>query len=96
MRTAVLLLLLLAAPAAHAQEPAAPAAQGPVRAEPSPLRPSAPEIPRLEHERQISAAATRAMGTTREAEPSGRDFLYQILLTAVSALVTALVWKAVF
>jgi len=51
MRTAVMLLLLLAAPVA----------QGPVRS-----------------------------------EPSGPDFMYQILLTAVNALVTALVWKAVF
>jgi hypothetical protein len=30
------------------------------------------------------------------AQPSVRNFLYQILITAVSALVTALIWKAVF
>lgn len=30
------------------------------------------------------------------AQPSMRNFLYQILITAVSALVTALIWKAVF
>lgn len=96
MRIAVLLLLLLAAPAAHAQEATAPAAQGPMRAEPSPPRQPAPEIPALPHERQSSVAASREVQTAVKAEPSGRDFMYQILMTAVSALVTALVWKAVF
>lgn len=94
MRIAVLLLLLLAAPAAHAQEAAA-APTGPLRAEPSPARQSTPEIPRLSGERQISVAASRESRAAK-AEPSGRDFMYQILMTAVSALVTALVWKAVF
>lgn len=29
------------------------------------------------------------------AQPSARQFLYHVLLTAVSALVTALIWKAI-
>jgi hypothetical protein len=94
MRIAVLLLLLLAAPSAHAQEAAAPAAGGPLRAEPSP--PRTVEIPALPGERQSSVAAAPEAQKAVKAEPSGRDFMYQILMTAVSALVTALVWKAVF
>lgn len=96
MRIAVLLLLLLAAPAAHAQEAAAPAPSGPLRAEPSPVRQPAVEIPALPGERQSSVAASRESQTAANAEPSGRDFMYQILMTAVSALITALIWKAVF
>ncbi len=94
MRMPVLLLLLLAAPAAHAQEAAAPTAHGPLRAEPSPLRTA--EIPALPGERQSSEAAAPVARAAVKAEPSGREFIYQILMTAVSALVTALVWKAVF
>lgn len=94
MRIAVLLLLLLAAPATHAQEAAAPAANGPLRAEPSPLR--TVETPALPGERQSAVTAAPEARATVKAEPSGRDFMYQILMTAVSALVTALVWKAVF
>jgi hypothetical protein len=97
MRIAVLLLLLLAAPAAHAQEAAAPAAQGlPLRTAPSPLRQAAIEIPALPGERQASEATSREAARSVKAEPSGRDFMYQILMTAVSALITALIWKAVF
>jgi hypothetical protein len=94
MRIPFLLLLLLAAPAAHAQEATAPAAQGPLRAEP--LRQSTVEIPALPGERQPAEATARDTRTAVKAEPSGRDFMYQILMTAVSALVTALIWKAVF
>lgn len=42
---------------------------------------------RAEAERSASAAA---------AQPTMRGFLYQVFLTAVTALVTALIWKAVF
>jgi hypothetical protein len=96
MRIAVLLLLLLAAPAAHAQEAAAPAAQGPLRTAPSPLRQATIEIPALPGERQASEGTSREAARSVKAEPSGRDFMYQILMTAVSALITALIWKAVF
>lgn len=34
-------------------------------------------------------------GASRMARQSARSFLYQVLLAAVTALVTALVWKAV-
>lgn len=95
MRSAVLLLILLAAPGADAQEVAATAANAPFRAEPSPLRQLSIKIPALPGERQSLAEAARQAPAVK-AEPSGRDFMYQILMTAVSALVTALVWKAVF
>ena len=96
MRATLLLVLLLAAPAAaHAQDTESPAEapRGPLRSETSAPRLASvkPQLPAL---REHSASAR--LGETARAEPSGRDFLYQIVLTAVSALVTALVWKAVF
>lgn len=35
-------------------------------------------------------------GDIAAAQPTVRGFLYQVFLTAVTALVTALVWRAVF
>lgn len=42
------------------------------------------------------AASAKASAETAAAQPSMRNFLYQVFLAAVTALVTALIWKAVF
>lgn len=42
------------------------------------------------------AVSRYSSGSTAAAQPTMRNFLYQVFLAAVTALVTALVWKAVF
>lgn len=103
----VLLLLLVSAPAAWAQ---APAAGDDVVGKP---RASQLEERRISDEEarrlvlaplaagrpapRVEAALVRRQQATTDAESLGRgeDFLWQVLLTAVTALITALIWKAV-
>ena len=42
------------------------------------------------------ARAETADAATAAAQPSAGNFLYQVLLAAVTALITALIWRAVF
>ena len=90
--TPMLLLLLLCAVPAVAQE-RAPAEAGAVQptAALSAVRPLPPEL-RVAAPARVQNAATT--GAAAAAQPSVENFLYQVLLAAVTALVTALVWRA--
>lgn len=94
------LLLLLLVPVSVALGPERPDSTFPI---PSPSA----EGPRVHTVREppvlleVAPARDAARVSNREessavAQPSTRHFLYQVLLAAVSALVTALIWKAVF
>lgn len=94
------MLLLLMAPAPLWSQAADP--------DPAPVTAAVPEQqePRLVEGAELStptslhAAPVRAEeekpASEAAAQPTMRGFLYQVFLTAVTALITALIWKAVF
>lgn len=98
MRVLILLLLIPSAGWTQARpepevtsEPAAVQAQA---AQPDTVRSGSAMQPVS----TVAAAAERKRdaAAAEVAQPTMRNFLYQILLTAVTALITALIWKAVF
>jgi hypothetical protein len=95
--TAVLLLQFGLAPSLMGQR-AVPPENTPAVLAPPTLPGSSP-VQTLESESHSGAAERRLDSTlsteSEAAAPSGRDFAYQVLLIVVSAVVTALVWKAI-
>lgn len=99
MRVLMLLLLVLSAPLAG-QEPE-PLAVAEESASLEPEAPPATEIamPRTAEpsgETTPAPSIVESSTAAAAAQPTMRNFLYQIFLTAVTALITALIWKAVF
>ncbi len=97
MPVLLFLLLLAGAPVASQTPPrnAAGASGAPVAATASAPEDVAPAstgaMLRLER-----AEAARASDAGTAAQPTVQGFLYHVFLTAVTALVTALIWRAVF
>ncbi|HEU0012310.1 MAG TPA: hypothetical protein VFQ45_01430 [Longimicrobium sp.] len=85
MRTMILVLLLAAAVPARAQENARTETAA-TSAAAGPYRWARPAVA-VEHAEADAAEAA--------AQDRTNDFLYHVLLTAVSALITALIWRAV-
>lgn len=93
----LLLLLLLAASSAQGQlPPAAPQAAPLVSGQLAGDTASAEAAAELFRQHRRPALDRDGAAAAEAVQPSMRNFLYQILITAVSALVTALIWKAVF
>lgn len=106
MRTLLLLLLLVSAPAAQAQAPRGDDAAAQTRAAEIEEKRISDEEARRIVLAPLAAGRTasrdevavvrreRAIVET-EIQDRSQDFLWHVLLTAVSALITALIWKAI-
>lgn len=97
MRLLMLLLLVVAAPLAG-QEPGPPAvAEEPDVLEPEPVKENPMQrTVEVSDETRLAPSIIESDSEAAAAQPTMRNFLYQVLLAAVTALITALVWKAVF
>jgi hypothetical protein len=93
MRVLLISLLLCASPAWGQSMPIMVPPGQPVPA-PPPTEPGAGDLAPAGEEPRLHAAEERAAAVA--AQPTAQGFLYQVLLAAVTALVTALIWKAVF
>lgn len=91
MRLIFLITTFLVAAPAHTQSspgdgpPPAPVVESGERSGDDSASDSRPEVTR-----------STAVAETAARQPTVRGFLYQVLLAATTALVTALIWKAVF
>jgi hypothetical protein len=87
----LLCALVLCAPPARAQQAQADPAFAVEAARPAAWLAVSPLPPELE-----PRWAREALEGESEAQPSVGNFLYQLLLAAATALVTALIWRVVF
>ena len=66
----------------------------PTTPDPAPVKPGGDGTRPVEGGEAVETAGT--ISSSAAAEPTFRNFVYQVLVATVTALLTALIWKAVF